>query len=226
MYKYEMHLHTSEGDLCAFSSGAECVRLYHDAGYDGIVVTNHYFSTFFDWFADELCGADHRGMIDRFLRGYHNARNEGERLGFTVLVGAEVRLADCDNDYLIYGADEEFFYDAPLLHRLGGLSELAEILPNDALIVQAHPFRDGMIVGSPDRLFGIEGYNGGNPPIRNELAKIYAAHYRKPMTSGSDFHCRDHLARGGISTPRRITTSRELSEILRSGDYTLIENHN
>ncbi|MBQ3101065.1 MAG: hypothetical protein IJC50_08755 [Clostridia bacterium] len=223
MYKYELHLHTSEGDLCAFSSGAECVRLYHDAGYAGMVVTNHYFSTFFDWFADELRGKDHRGIIDRFLRGYYNARNEGERLGFTVLAGAEVRFADSVNDYLIYGVDEEFFYNAPLLNRLGGLRELAEILPKEALIVQAHPFRDGMDVRKPDHLFGIEGYNGGNESIRNELARIYATHYGKPMTSGSDFHCSDHLARGGISTSRKITTASDLSEVLRSGDYEIIE---
>ena len=225
MYKYELHLHTSEGDLCAFSTGSECVRLYRDAGYDGIVVTNHYFSTFFDWFADELRGKDHRGIIDRFLRGYYNARNEGEKLGFTVLVGAEVRFGDCVNDYLIYGVDETFFYSAPLLNELGGVKELAGILPKDALIVQAHPFRNDMLIRKPDCLFGIEGYNGGNESISNELAKAYAAHYGKPMTSGSDFHCRDHLARGGIATSRKISTASDLSEVLRSGNYTLIENN-
>ena len=39
---------------------------------------NRYFATFFDWFADDLRGADHRTIIDRYLRGYYNARNEGE----------------------------------------------------------------------------------------------------------------------------------------------------
>ncbi len=218
-----MHLHTSEGDLCAFSSGAECVRLYCDAGYSGMVVTNHYFAAFFDWFADDLRGADHRGVIDRYLRGYYNARNEGEKLGFTVLVGAEVRFADSANDYLIYGVDEDFFYNAPLLHRLSGLKELAGLLPEGACVVQAHPFRDNMTVRTPDHLFGIETYNGGNDLFRNDLAKTYARHYGKPMTSGSDFHCEAHLAKGGINTPRRIERSADLCDVLRSGDYELIE---
>ena len=52
MYKYEMHLHTSEGDEYADFSGAECVKMYHDAGYSGIVVTNHYEQRFFEWYAD------------------------------------------------------------------------------------------------------------------------------------------------------------------------------
>lgn len=89
-----MHLHTVEGDAYADFSGAECVKMYHDAGYDGMVVTNHYEARFFDWFKDDLEDADHRGIIDRFLRGYYNARNEGEKLGFTVLPGVEVRFSE------------------------------------------------------------------------------------------------------------------------------------
>lgn len=223
MYKYELHLHTSEGDLCAFRSGAECVRMYHGAGYSGMVVTNHYFATFFDWFADDLCGADHRATVDRYLRGYYNARNEGEKLGFTVLVGAEVRFADTVNDYLVYGVDEEFFYNAPLLHRLGGVEELNEILPDGALVVWAHPFRDGMTVRDPAPLFGIEAYNAGTDDFRNETARFFASHYEKPMTSGSDFHDDRALAMGGIVTEKTILTSADLSCVLRRGDYRLIE---
>ncbi|MBQ4054320.1 MAG: hypothetical protein IJD17_01300 [Clostridia bacterium] len=223
MYKYEMHLHTSEGDEYADFSGAECVKMYHDAGYSGIVVTNHYEQRFFEWYADDLSGADHHGIIDRFLRGYYNARNEGERLGFTVLVGAEVRFSDSENDYLVYGADEDFFYNAPLLHRLGGPNELIGLLPEGVCVVQAHPFRKNMTVRDPEPLFGIEAYNGEMEPFRNVMAKSFAAHYKKPMTSGSDFHLAEDFARGGIITPRRITTPAELTAVLRSGDYSLIE---
>lgn len=223
MYKYELHLHTSECDLVAQSSGAECVRLYHEAGYDGMVVTNHYFATFFDWFADELQGADHRRIIDRLLRGYCNAREEGEKRGFTVLVGAEVRFADSANDYLIYGADEDFFYNAPLLHRLSGVEELISLLPENVLVVQAHPFRDGMTVRDHSCLFGIEGYNGNNEPFRDEMAKVFARHYGKPMTSGSDYHDPAHLAKGGIITEHKISSPSELSRLLKSGEYSLIE---
>ena len=40
MYKFELHVHTSECDLAAHASGAELVRIYKEAGYDGMVVTD------------------------------------------------------------------------------------------------------------------------------------------------------------------------------------------
>ena len=46
MKKYEMHAHTAECDLVATLGGAELVRLYSEAGYSGMVITDHYFSLF------------------------------------------------------------------------------------------------------------------------------------------------------------------------------------
>lgn len=223
-YLWEMHVHTAECDRCAAVGGAEIVRLYADAGYSGLVITDHYFSIFFDWFADELIGAAHRDIINRWLRGYYAARNEGEKRGITVLCGAEVRFQDQINDYLLYGLDEEFFYRAPLLHTLHDVEELKQTLPEDALIVQAHPFRNRMTVCDPSPLFGIEGYNGGTEDFRNEMAKLFAGHYGKPLTSGSDFHNRQALGKGGICVERSVRTAHDLTEVLRSGQYRRIEN--
>ena len=47
MPRYELHCHTSECDLAAHASAAELVRLYHAAGYSGMVITDHYFPIFF-----------------------------------------------------------------------------------------------------------------------------------------------------------------------------------
>ena len=82
---YELHAHTSECDLAAHATAAELVRLYHAAGYSGMVITDHYFTGFFSWFQKELIGADHRTAMARRLKGYYAAREEGEKLGFTVL---------------------------------------------------------------------------------------------------------------------------------------------
>lgn len=230
MNKYELHVHTSECDRAAHVPAAEMVRRYHAAGYAGMVVTDHFFSIFDKWFADELAGMNHRQYIERWLKGYYAAREEGERLGFVVLPGAEVRFEGQINDYLIYGVDEAFFYDAPLLSRLGSVEKLVEALPPDACVVQAHPFRDKMVVTDPTPLFGIEGFNGGNPKIRNDLAKLFAAHYAKPLTSGSDYHGNGkngekRFAVGGIETERTVKTPADLSALLRSGDYRLIEKY-
>ena len=222
MNKYELHAHTAECDRVALHSGDEMVRLYADAGYSGMVITDHYFSLFYEWFKDEFCPSDHKSIIDRYLRGYHSARNEAERIGFSLLCGAEVRFDNTPNDYLIYGLEEDDLYTLPLLNRLKNLRELLAVLPDRAVVVQAHPFRDNMTVVSPDLLFGVEAHNGRTSPFRNKMARDYAEHYGKVMTSGSDFHKMKDLAKGGIVTPRTVTCSAELVELLKSGDYSLI----
>ena len=224
MPRYELHAHTSECDLAAHASAAELVRIYHANGYDGMVITDHYFTGFFSWFQRELAGADHRAAMARRLKGYYTAREEGERLGFTVLPGAEVRFQKSPygyNDFLIYGCDEEFFLTAPRLDKLRSLEELCAILPPEACVVLAHPFRVKMTVMDPALLFGIEVHNGLTEPYRNAMAQDYARHFGKAMTSGSDCHHPDHACKGGIETPRLIRTSRDLAEVLRRGEYTL-----
>ena len=79
-----------------------------------------------------------------------------------------------------------------------------------------------MTVCNPELLFGIEVYNGGTPPFRNEMARIYAEHYGKAMTSGSDVHGACAVARGGICTEEYIKSSRDLVRVLREGKYSLI----
>ena len=222
MFKIETHLHTAECDTHAHVSAKDAVRLYKDAGYDCIVVTDHYFSLFFEWYADELQGKSHKEIVHRWLKGYYTAREEGEKLGITVLPGAEVRFDGTINDYLIYGLEEDFFYNAPLLNTLRTPEELIRILPTSACVVQAHPFRDKMTVADPTPLFGIEVHNGGTDPFRNKMARIFAEHYGKPMLSGSDFHHTSHLARGGILCEEAVRTPAELSGLLRSGKYSLL----
>ncbi len=223
MGKFELHVHTKECDIVAASFAADIVRMYHDAGYDGLVITDHYFCHFYDWFADEIKGLSERDIAKRRMRGYYEARNEGEKLGVTVLPGAEVRFDGTINDYLVYGADEEFFLACPVLNRLKNVEELKSVLPEEALVVQAHPFRNKMTVCDPTPLFGIEVYNGGTEPFRNEMAESFASHYEKAMTSGSDFHSPAALGRGGIFTESRITCPKELTDVLKSGNYRLIK---
>ena len=225
-FRYETHVHTAECDGSAALGAAEIVRRYAEAGYAGLIITDHIIDVFEKrWFPEEVKGLDHEQYITRWLRGYHAAKEEGDRLGLTVLLGGEVRFDGQINDYLIYGLDEDFFYTAPRLNRCQSLEELLALLPPDVCVVQAHPFRDKMVVADPSLLWGLEGFNGGNPKFRNELAKIYAEHYGKAITSGSDYHGRRRFASGGIETEEEIRTPQDLTRILRSGRYTLIENY-
>ena len=223
MYKYELHAHTSECDLVAKLSGGELVRAYADQGYSGIVITDHYFSIFFDWFREELEGKSHKEIIDRWLRGYESARNEGEKIGFTVLPGAEVRIDGTINDYLVYGLEIEDLYRLPLLNRMNSIDEVLDILPERTCVVHAHPFRENMTVRDPGRFFGIEAHNGGTDAFRNQLAKVWAEHYGKAMTSGSDCHGPWAVGKGGIITENPIYTPTDLVQVLRGRNYQLIQ---
>lgn len=222
MYKYELHLHTAECDKVAALSGAQLVRAYAEKGYSGMVVTDHYFSTFFDWFKDELAHKEHNEIIDFWLRGYYAALNEGEKIGFTVLPGAEVRIDGTINDYLVYGLEEKDFYSLPLLNRMKNIDQVLDVLPEYALVVQAHPFRNNMTVYDPSRLFGIEVFNGGTEMFRNEMARTYAEHYKKVMTSGSDCHGESAVGKGGIITDCKISSPKDLAEVLSSENFSLI----
>lgn len=46
-YRYDLHVHTSEVSACGSIPAKEVVRLYHQAGYDGLVITDHYADYFF-----------------------------------------------------------------------------------------------------------------------------------------------------------------------------------
>ena len=225
MHKYELHTHTFECDRDAYLSARELVRLYKEAGYDGIVITDHYIERFFTrWFPDEVAGLTHEQQVSRWLKGFRTAREEGERIGFTVLPGAEVRFDNHPNDYLIYGLHEAFFYTVPRLNELKNVNELLDLLPQDVCVVHAHPFRNNMVVETPaEGLFGIEVFNGGTDQFRNHLARQFADHYNLAMTSGSDVHSFNRLAKGGIITEHSIQTPEDLIRVLRSGEYSLIE---
>ena len=226
MYRYELHSHTSECDRDAALSARELVRLYKDSGYDGMVITDHYIERFYTlWFPEDVKGLTHEQQVTRWLRGFRTAREEGEKVGFTVLPGAEVRFDDYPNDYLLYGLHEEFFYTVPRLNELKNVKELLSLMPEGVCVVHAHPFRNGMAVADPTGLFGIEAYNGGTEKFRNEMAHTYAEHYGLAKTSGSDIHSTARLAKGGIETPHKIATPEDLINVLRSGEYSLIETY-
>ena len=43
LYKIETHMHTSQGSACAVSTGEEMARAHKAAGYDAIIITDHFF---------------------------------------------------------------------------------------------------------------------------------------------------------------------------------------
>lgn len=212
MYKFDTHVHCSETSPCARVPGGETARLYSRAGYQGLVVTDHYEGDFFG----RLAGLSWEAKAEAFLRGYRACREEGERLGLTVLLGMEIRLNQGPEDYLVFGLREELLLDRPELFRLS-LKELAALAERENLLIyQAHPFRKGLSRAPAALLHGMEAYNGNKrSDSRNEEALRYAEETGSPCSSGSDFHWEEDLGRGGLLLPRPVETNADLREYLR-----------
>lgn len=220
--KFELHTHTAENDICVNMPAPEIVKAYKEIGYDGLVITNHYFDLSLEWYKDELTGCGHKGIIDHYLKGYRNARAAGDELGIKILLGLELRFDGEINDYLVYGVSQEFLYESPLLNTLN-LDSFLKIMPENALIYQAHPFRNGMTVTDPKKLYGIETYNGGTAPDRNAFAELWADRYKLNKISGSDFHSIEHLGRGGVVFEKGIEDESDLVRELKTLRYELIK---
>ncbi len=103
--KIEMHAHTSEASPCANVSATKIPALYQKAGYDAIVITDHYCK----WAQDRSGLTDNDDYVQYFLNGYRSARKAAGQIGFTVLLrcggksaGQSERLSSLWNYRRIY----------------------------------------------------------------------------------------------------------------------------
>ena len=218
-YTYELHSHTAEVSGCAEVPAAESYRMHESAGFDGIVITDHFYT-------DALNDRYSRVWEERaygYMTGYRKMK-ELARDGFTVMLGLEFRFHDSPNDYLIFGITPELLTASPDidLYDKRQLRDWAD--EHGLLIVQAHPFRGSCTPAEPWFLDGVEVYNG-HPwhNSRNDMALAFAEEHGLIQTSGSDFHHPGMLARGGIATDFPVRSERELVDVLRSGNSHLMK---
>lgn len=220
-YLYEMHFHTKDTSNCANVKAENAVEEYIKAGYDGIVVTDHLSTSTYMKYGRELL--PWKKKVDFFLRGYKAAK-KASKGRINVLLGMELRFrtSEGDNDYLVYGINEEFLYNTPDLLEMNirKFYELAKA--NGFLVFQAHPFRVGMKVTNPKHLDGIEIFNG-NPRHNssNDIAEIWAKKYDLMVTSGSDYHEYEDLGSGGIWFDKEIKDNKTLVEELKTREYEI-----
>ena len=83
-YKYELHCHTGAVSRCGRVEPEKIVEMYVEAGYNGIVVTDHYSPMTFP--IHRL--ACPQKAADFYLSGYRRMKAAAPA-GFTVLLGME-----------------------------------------------------------------------------------------------------------------------------------------
>ncbi len=219
-YKYEIHAHTKNTSRCGRLDAEELVNKYKEAGYSGIVITDHYSPMTFkpaEYF-------NKKKALEHYFQGYRKAK-QFETEDFTVLLGVELRFYATVNDYLVYGVTEEMLYNLPFLLPLyiGRASKM--LRERGCLFLQAHPFRQFITRANPKYLDGVEVFNGKADEEANSNSEKWAEEIgAKIRTSGSDCHRDSGVALGGIITNEPIKSNGDLIRILKSGNYKLIKN--
>ena len=208
-YKTELHAHTFPVSSCSEISAEDAVFAYARAGVSSLAVTNHLGG----WVRTEYSAKD-------YLADYYRALEAGEKYGVNVILGAELRFDSSPNDYLIYGIDENDIdtlayytaFDIETLYR--------EFKTDRNLIIQAHPFRNGMVRVPSEFIDGIEAFNlHPNHNSRVGMAARYAREEKLLLSCGTDYHHKNHEALALVRTKNPLKDSFEVADVLKSKDF-------
>lgn len=218
-FLYETHAHTAEVSPCGAMAAREVAQTYRRIGFSGVVITDHMHKGSMR----KVLRQPWHAQANYFLEGYRRAKAV-EDAHFRVFLGMEIRFLDSDNDYLLFGIDEDFVRNTPDLHSYASLEDFRPVVDaNELLLFQAHPFRHEMQIADYHLLDGMEVYNGNSSHnSSNEIAAMWAKTYRLRPSSGSDFHGFHGMHPGGIVTRAPLATNAEFLEALREEQYTLL----
>lgn len=219
MFKTETHIHTREISACSHKRAVDMIRLYKEAGYSTVFISDHFQPNSLDVLGDIPWSE----KMTIFLSGYYKAKHEGEILGVHVLPAAEIRFADSKNHYIAYGITKEFLDAYPEFHKMSSAEFLPIARSAGIFIVHAHPYRDGSQSATPELVDAIEIYNS-NPrhEDHSELSKALAEKYDLPVTAGSDAHRDEDIACSGIETEEEIKTTSDFIRLVKERKVRII----
>lgn len=219
MFKYETHIHTMQASACARVSGSQQAIQYKECGYDGIIITDHFFG-------GNTCihsCASWSDRINQFCSGYEDARKTGEQIGLKVFFGYEETFDG--TDFLIYGVDKEWMLAHPEMEHYSIEEQYEAIHSAGGIIVQAHPFRDRPYIPQirlfPNLVDAVEVINKSNYPEENDAAYEYAVKYNLPMTCGSDGH-HDRVLGGGIAVEKELNTIYDYINLIKNKEKLVL----
>ena len=220
MFKTEPHLHTEEVSPCSRKRAKELVKLYKEAGYSTIFVTDHFQANTVDAYGD-IPWEDKMAI---FLGGYYRAKCEGDKIGLNVLPGAEFCFPGVPNHYLVYGITREFLNSNPEIHKTD-IETFSKIAHEAGLfIVQAHPYRDGHCFPTPEYIDAVEVYNS-NPrhEDHSDMSEAFARAHCFSVTAGSDTHRDEDIALTGVESEFEIKTAEDFIRLVKSGEVKIIK---
>ena len=213
-YLYDPRTRTAETSKCGHLYAAEVVDRYVRNGCSGLVVTDHLHPEYLS-----RIDTQHNWdmVMDHYLSGYHASKKRGDEVGLDVLLGAEFRFPENDNDYLVYGIDEQWLRSNPYACCMSA-QEFYDKFHNEVLIIHAHPFREGSAPVQETAIHGAEIINN-NPRHENNNDQALAMCRRHPeyfRLAGSDTHRDGDEARAGVILPERVKDSRAYKHMIET----------
>ncbi|MBQ7857530.1 MAG: hypothetical protein IJ351_02710 [Oscillospiraceae bacterium] len=221
MYRYETHCHCNVASKCAHSSPEDLVLSYRDAGFAGLVLTDHFIHGY--TCVDANLPWEKR--MDVYYGAYLRAKALGDTLDFDVLFGIEHAYGG-GQEILCYGIGREFLMENPDIPQLSIDEFVRRLRQYGGIAIQAHPYRYGgwEVPIRPEILDGIEVYNAGNSPDRNAMALEKAGEGDFILTSGGDIHFAfdSRLGSAGVAFPFRVQTGQAFADALKQNRHRLI----
>lgn len=215
--KLELHCHTQEVSPCGKLPAAELVERYHQCGYDGIVITDHYYQSFLDRFEKT------QDLVSAYLAGYRAAKKAAEQYDMKVYLGMEYRRRDHIEDILIYGVEESWIAIGQKMLDWTQEELYFQVHQRGMVMYQAHPYRKNAKPLDIRYLDGIEAFNvHPKHNSRNYLAVRFAKGNGLSMIAGSDCHDPGAEGRGGIEVEKMPENNHELVDLLQQQQYRLI----
>lgn len=224
-YLYETHLHTNQGSACGSNTGREMAIAHKEAGYAGIIVTDHFFYgntkperrlPWQDW-------------VHEFCSGYRDAKAISKEIDLDVFFGYESGYNG--TEFLIYGMDEEWLMSHPEIKDATVEEQFKLIHEGGGVVFQAHPYREEPYIPEvrlfPELVDGIEVFNGSNKwtdgkDLFNERALVYAKEYDFPVTCGSDIHSINVIG-SGVAFDRRLEDIQDFIKRVMNRECELVK---
>ncbi|MBR5191890.1 MAG: hypothetical protein IKW33_00585 [Clostridia bacterium] len=220
MIKLETHCHCKGGSPCGQTPPKKLVEEYKNAGYGGIVLTNHSNEKSYNTYE----GTTHKEKINFFFSLYEEFEKECVKNGLKAFYGIEVGTTD-NNEFMLYGFNKAFLYDNKPLFYYNQKELFAFAEKHNLFMYQTHPFRDGISLGNPKLMHGAESFNGHyNHFNHNEKAKEFCEKNKLIKISGTDYHIVDEIKTGGIYIPENVTDVFELTNYIFNNKVQIFEN--
>lgn len=216
----DLHCHTCPMSPCSIATYSSIVDDSLKAGFQGLVLANHYFKPFLN--GKNLTSAEYaKQYVEEFKKTEEYGRTKNFKVFFAVeLTPEEYPLVHL----LIYGVPFEFLYENPEIYNLP-LEKIYRIVKSyDGALIQAHPYRSGMTVLNTDFLDGVEinCHPIFGPTYKEKLTDI-AKEKGLHITCGSDFHGKTERTKCGMVIPDDISDSIQLKDfILSENEKTLL----